>query len=54
VDSNIFYAERRIQFFVNAETRKVRDACVVEKGQENCAKEIEAHKVCLRLEGFDA
>ena len=36
-----------------ADTRKVRDACVVEKGQEQCAASIEAHKVCLRADGFD-
>jgi cytochrome c oxidase assembly protein subunit 17 len=34
------------------ETKKVRDECVVTKGPENCAAEIEAHKVCLRAEGF--
>ncbi len=34
------------------ETKKVRDLCVVEKGEENCAEIIEAHKVCLRAEGF--
>ena len=34
------------------ETKRIRDACVVEKGQEHCAAEIEAHKVCLRSEGF--
>ncbi len=36
-----------------ADTRKVRDACVVEKGEAACAKEIEAHKACLRLDGFE-
>ena len=34
------------------ETRTVRDNCVVEQGEENCADKIEAHKVCLRAEGF--
>ncbi|KAJ1449669.1 cytochrome c oxidase copper chaperone [Pelagophyceae sp. CCMP2097] len=34
------------------DTRKLRDACIMEKGDENCAALIEAHKVCLRLEGF--
>jgi cytochrome c oxidase assembly protein subunit 17 len=34
------------------ETRKVRDECVVELGEEQCADKIEAHKVCLRGEGF--
>jgi cytochrome c oxidase assembly protein subunit 17 len=36
-----------------AETKKLRDACVVARGEEHCAKEIEAHKVCLRADGFD-
>ncbi len=36
-----------------AETTKVRDACVIEKGEAFCKTEIEAHKACLRLEGFD-
>lgn len=35
------------------DTKKVRDLCVVEKSEANCAKEIAAHKVCLREEGFD-
>lgn len=35
------------------DTRKPRDACIVEKGEALCAKEIEAHKKCLRLDGFD-
>ena len=34
------------------DTRKLRDACVVEKGQEHCLDLIEAHKACLREEGF--
>jgi cytochrome c oxidase assembly protein subunit 17 len=34
------------------ETRKPRDECVVEKGEEACAEQIEAHKACLRAEGF--
>jgi len=33
-------------------TKVVRDECVVTKGQEHCSAEIEAHKVCLRQEGF--
>ncbi len=36
-----------------ADTRKVRDACVVAKGEEHCRKEIEAHNVCLREDGFN-
>ena len=34
------------------DTRKDRDECVVKNGEENCSKYIEAHKVCLRAEGF--
>lgn len=33
-------------------TRQVRDNCVVLNGEENCKEVIEAHKVCLRSEGF--
>ena len=35
------------------DTRKVRDECIVENGEEKCAAMIEAHKVCLRGEGFN-
>ena len=34
------------------ETKKARDECVVEKGEENCQELIEAHKECLRKHGF--
>jgi len=34
------------------ETRKPRDECVVVHGEAACEKVIEAHKACLRLEGF--
>jgi cytochrome c oxidase assembly protein subunit 17 len=34
------------------ETRKPRDACVVEKGEEFCRDLIDAHDSCLRLDGF--
>lgn len=34
------------------ETRKPRDECVVRFGEENCADFIEAHKQCLRSQGF--
>ena len=36
-----------------AETKKPRDACVISKGEEFCRDEIEAHKACLRADGFD-
>lgn len=35
-----------------AETKKPRDACVIERGEEFCKAEIEAHKQCLRNDGF--
>lgn len=35
------------------ETRKPRDECVVMFGEEACAAQIDAHKACLRRDGFD-
>jgi len=35
------------------ETKKIRDECVIEKGEENCSDEIEAHKKCMRDMGFN-
>ncbi|OMO55629.1 Cytochrome c oxidase copper chaperone [Corchorus capsularis] len=35
------------------ETKKLRDECIVENGEEACSKWIEAHRKCLRAEGFD-
>lgn len=34
------------------ETKKARDECVVVKGEASCGDLIEAHKKCLREEGF--
>mmetsp|Transcript_46471 Transcript_46471/g.68695 ORF Transcript_46471/g.68695 Transcript_46471/m.68695 type:complete len:84 (-) Transcript_46471:294-545(-) len=36
------------------ETKKARDECILMKGEDDseCIKLIEAHKVCLRGEGF--
>ncbi|KAM7380123.1 hypothetical protein PAMP_003438 [Pampus punctatissimus] len=34
------------------ETKKVRDACIIEKGEEQCTVLIEAHKDCMRQLGF--
>ncbi|XP_041858585.1 cytochrome c oxidase copper chaperone [Melanotaenia boesemani] len=34
------------------ETKKVRDTCIIEKGEENCKDLIEAHKDCMRALGF--
>eukprot|EP00752_Nemacystus_decipiens_P006759 g6069.t1 len=35
------------------ETKAARDDCVIMNGEDECKKFIEAHKECLRLEGFD-
>ncbi|KAL7143328.1 hypothetical protein ABFS83_08G184500 [Erythranthe nasuta] len=35
------------------ETKKARDECIVENGEAACQKLIEAHKICLRAEGFN-
>ncbi|CDS42777.1 cytochrome c oxidase copper chaperone putative [Echinococcus multilocularis] len=34
------------------DTRKARDECIVERGEENCNDLIEAHLTCLRSLGF--
>ncbi|XP_062015471.1 cytochrome c oxidase copper chaperone 1 [Rosa rugosa] len=35
------------------DTKKLRDECIVQHGEDACAKWIEAHKTCLRAEGFN-
>ncbi|XP_033231370.1 cytochrome c oxidase copper chaperone [Belonocnema kinseyi] len=35
------------------ETKKVRDVCIIEKGEANCGHLIEAHKACMRYLGFN-
>jgi cytochrome c oxidase assembly protein subunit 17 len=35
------------------ETKKIRDECVLFNGEENCSKEIEAHRACMRAAGFN-
>ncbi|CAJ1951527.1 unnamed protein product [Sphenostylis stenocarpa] len=35
------------------DTKKLRDECIVEHGEAACAKWIEAHRLCLRAEGFN-
>ncbi|RYY88363.1 hypothetical protein EON63_02460 [archaeon] len=35
------------------ETKKNRDECVVNFGESSCSVQIEAHKACLRAEGFN-
>jgi cytochrome c oxidase assembly protein subunit 17 len=34
------------------ETRKLRDNCIMNNGEENCLKFIEDHKNCLKELGF--
>nr|GMC74666.1 cytochrome C oxidase copper chaperone 1-like [Ipomoea batatas]GMC76643.1 cytochrome C oxidase copper chaperone 1-like [Ipomoea batatas] len=35
------------------DTKKLRDECIVEHGESACKKWIEAHRKCLRAEGFN-
>ncbi|KAK9743959.1 Cytochrome C oxidase copper chaperone (COX17) [Popillia japonica] len=35
------------------ETKRARDACIIENGEENCKHLIEAHKDCMRKMGFN-
>ncbi|XP_050385583.1 cytochrome c oxidase copper chaperone 1-like [Argentina anserina] len=35
------------------DTKKLRDECIVQHGEDACTKWIEAHKMCLRAEGFN-
>eukprot|EP00011_Vannellida_sp_DIVA3-517-6-12_P008713 CAMPEP_0114626214 /NCGR_PEP_ID=MMETSP0168-20121206/11664_1 /TAXON_ID=95228 ORGANISM="Vannella sp., Strain DIVA3 517/6/12" /NCGR_SAMPLE_ID=MMETSP0168 /ASSEMBLY_ACC=CAM_ASM_000044 /LENGTH=66 /DNA_ID=CAMNT_0001837507 /DNA_START=89 /DNA_END=289 /DNA_ORIENTATION=+ len=35
------------------ETKKLRDNCMVEHGEDKCKEQIEAHLKCLRKAGFD-
>ncbi|CAK9798800.1 Cytochrome c oxidase copper chaperone [Anthophora plagiata] len=35
------------------ETKKIRDECIITKGEENCRHLIEAHKACMRSLGFN-
>lgn len=35
------------------ETRKIRDECIMNKGEDLCRKEIENHIKCLKSLGFD-
>ncbi|XP_003226829.1 cytochrome c oxidase copper chaperone [Anolis carolinensis] len=34
------------------ETKRARDTCIIEKGEEHCGPLIEAHKECMRALGF--
>ncbi|XP_014678885.1 PREDICTED: cytochrome c oxidase copper chaperone-like [Priapulus caudatus] len=34
------------------ETKKIRDECIIQNGEENCQHLIEAHKACMRSLGF--
>lgn len=35
------------------DTKKVRDECIFQFGEDKCREAIEQHKSCLRSEGFD-
>ncbi|PAA94314.1 hypothetical protein BOX15_Mlig029109g3, partial [Macrostomum lignano] len=35
------------------DTRKLRDQCIMAKGEDQCTDLIEAHKLCLRNLGFN-
>ncbi|KAJ8916830.1 hypothetical protein NQ315_005837 [Exocentrus adspersus] len=35
------------------ETKRARDACIIENGEDNCKHLIEAHKECMRKAGFN-
>lgn len=35
------------------DTKRIRDECIVEHGEAACEKWIEAHRKCLRAEGFN-
>ena len=35
------------------ETKRARDTCIVENGEEHCRELIEAHKACLKRHGFN-
>ena len=35
------------------DTKRVRDECMINKGEEHCGDLIEAHKQCLRDLGFN-
>ncbi|XP_074600398.1 cytochrome c oxidase copper chaperone COX17 [Brevipalpus obovatus] len=34
------------------ETKRARDECIIERGEEHCQDLIEAHKKCMRDLGF--
>lgn len=35
------------------ETKKARDACIMDRGEEKCSELIEKHKQCMRDMGFN-
>uniref|UniRef100_A0A240SWD0 Cytochrome c oxidase copper chaperone n=1 Tax=Glossina brevipalpis TaxID=37001 RepID=A0A240SWD0_9MUSC len=35
------------------ETKKARDQCIIDRGEEHCGDFIEAHKRCMRSQGFN-
>ena len=50
--TTIRHSRHSLQFSQCPDTKGPRDECIVSKGEENCKDLIEAHKACLRLEGF--
>ena len=34
------------------QTKKLRDKCIMENGEQKCLEFIDAHKECLRSKGF--
>ncbi|CAG4951322.1 unnamed protein product [Colias eurytheme] len=34
------------------ETKRARDACIIERGEDECGALIEEHKACMRKMGF--
>ncbi|CAD8066075.1 unnamed protein product [Paramecium sonneborni] len=35
------------------ETRQLRDECIILNGEEQCKKEMENHRICLKKQGFE-
>ena len=35
------------------ETKKARDECILQNGQDACLQTIEAHIACMKAHGFD-
>ncbi|EGC30737.1 hypothetical protein DICPUDRAFT_157498 [Dictyostelium purpureum] len=53
VEAPVVAAPKKKMCCACPETKKTRDECIVNNGEDKCAQFIEAHKACLRSEGFD-